>query len=217
MNKKIIAGGSAAALVALGLGVAAVGTTSAYYSNTNTGGAWQVTTGSIQVSVDDDAETTPDLAYDRLLPGEWHWDSFKVENTGRSAQDVYLQIDNDLVLKAINSLGTYGGIEIKVDGATVFKSLNLNDGYTDANEDRPPVKPLAKNTLLIEGLSPDAGPVTVEIGLKMGEAFETQVPDVVVIEPPIPGLPPIEIPMDKPLPVSYSIVATQPGIAPEAA
>ena len=109
MNKKIIAGGSAA-LLAVGLGIASVGVTSAYFSDTNTGGHVEASLGSIKVAVDGDKSTTPVIDFANLLPGDTATGGFTVENIGRSAQDVYMTFPKEAQLKLMATLGTYAGL-----------------------------------------------------------------------------------------------------------
>ena len=193
-NRKIVAS-AAAVVVALGLGAAAVGTTSSYFSDINSGGAITMWIGSIAVSVDGNRTTTPDLDLGSLLPGEVATGDFEVKNIGRNAQDVWLQFDpNHPTFKAVNQLGTYAEIEITVDGERVFFSDNLNGNYPPGT---PGVTPLPSDLQLTEGLVP-GDTATVEFSLKLSEKLQTQLP--------------IAIPLSLP----YSVVATQPGINPGA-
>ena len=195
MNKKIIAGG-AAVLLSVGLGVAAVGSTSAYFSDTNSGGYVAASLGSIKVSVDDDADTTPVIDFGSMLPGEVRQGGFTVQNIGRSAQDLYITYPNDAQLKIINQLGTYAEIEITVDGERVFFSDNLNDGYPG----NPDVTPLPAELLLAEGLAPGSD-LDVQFSLTLADkwtnTFNLNWPTVT-------------------MQLDYDVVATQPGITPGA-
>ena len=195
MNKKIIAGGSAA-LLAVGLGIASVGVTSAYFSDTNTGGHVEASLGSIKVAVDGDRNTTPVIDFANLLPGDTATGGYTVENIGRSAQDVYMTFPKEAQLKLINQLGTYAEIEITVEGERVFFSDNLNDGYPG----NPDVTPLPSELKLADGLAAGED-IDVQFSLKLDEkwtnTWNIQWPTVT-------------------MKLDYNVVATQPGIAPGA-
>lgn len=194
MNKKIIAGGTAVVL-ALGLGAAAVGTTSSYFSDTNSGGEISMTMGSIYVKVDGKWTSTPDIQLGAMLPGEVASGDFQVENAGRSAQDVWLQFDpNNPTFQAVNQLGSYAEIEILVDGERVFFSDNLNGNYPPGT---PGVNPLPADLKLAEGLAP-GDTVDVVFSLKLAEKLEAQ----------LPVFPTMKLP--------YSVTGTQEGINPGA-
>lgn len=117
-NHKIVAGGTAL-LLALGLGLAAVGSTSAYFSDTNTGGAITVTAGSIYVDTDGDEATTSDIAYTGVLPGDTVAQDVEVENSGTSAQDVYLVVDEDALATAQDVIEGKGDVHISVNNTEV--------------------------------------------------------------------------------------------------
>ena len=165
MNKKIIAGGSAA-LLAVGLGIASVGVTSAYFSDTNTGGHVEASLGSIKVAVDGDKSATPVIDFANLLPGDTATGGYTVENIGRSAQDVYMTFPKEAQLKLIDQLGTYAEIEITVDGERVFFSDNLNDGYPG----NPDVTPLPSELKLADGLAAGED-IDVQFSLKLDEKW----------------------------------------------
>ena len=117
-NHKIVAGGTAI-LLALGLGLAAVGSTSAYFSDTNTGGAITVTAGSIYVDTDGDETTTSDIEYTNVLPGDTLTQDVEVENAGTSAQDLYLVVDEADLATAQDAIAGKGDLFITVDGTQV--------------------------------------------------------------------------------------------------
>jgi hypothetical protein len=193
-TKAKVGGGLTAIVLALGMGVVASGATSAYFSDTNTGGAITASFGTIAVDVDGNRSTTPNLDLSGLLPGEARSADFTVKNTGRSTQDVHMQFDSDAVRKAINTLGSYAAIEITVDGERVFFSDNLNDQYPAGT---PGVNPLPKQLLLKGGLGAGSE-ATVEFTFTASEKFQSQAMALV------------------PLTMPYSVIATQPGIAPGA-
>jgi hypothetical protein len=192
-TKAKVGGGLTAIVLALGMGVVASGATSAYFSDTNSGGVITASYGSIYVDVDGNKTTTPNLDLRDLLPGETKTGEFTVANSGRSDQDVHVQFDSDAVLKLVNQLGRSAAIEIAVDGERVFFSDNLNDGYPG----NPAVTPLPKTLTLVEGLAPGAS-AQVTFAFTYAASNTAQLP--------------IEIPLNLP----YSVIATQPGIAPGA-
>lgn len=192
-TKAKIVGGATAIVMACGLAVAGSSLTSAYFSNTNTGGAINASYGSIYVDVDGKEFTTPDLNLSGMLPGESRSAEFTFTNSGKSAQDTWATFDDDAVLKAVNQLGRKASIEIKVNGQQIFFSDNLNDGYPND----PTVKPLPKQLQLIEGLAAGES-ATVEFTMGISEDFTSQLVAAI----------PVSLP--------YSIVATQVGIAPGA-
>lgn len=112
-NHKIVAGGTAL-LLAMGLGLAAVGSTSAYFSDTNSGGAITVTAGSIYVTTDDSLKFTSDLEYTNVLPGDTVAKDVAVENSGSSAQDVYLVVDEEDLSKAQSAARGKGDLVVSV-------------------------------------------------------------------------------------------------------
>lgn len=136
-NHKIIAGGTAL-LLALALGLAAVGSTSAYFSDTNSGGAITATAGSIYVDVMDpygqNSETgTPDIDLGTVVPGDTVTSgTLTVQNTGTSTQDVVIQFTDPAALAQLNALGEYGTVAIVVapagvdgEGEVAFSSHDL--------------------------------------------------------------------------------------------
>ena len=87
-----------------------MGSTSAYFSDTNSGGYVAASLGSIKVSVDGDKGSTPVIDFGSMLPGEEREGGFIVANIGRSAQDVYITYPNEMQLKVTNQMGTYAEI-----------------------------------------------------------------------------------------------------------
>ncbi len=195
-NQKIVAGGTAL-ILALGLGLAAVGTSSAYFSDTNSGGSVVVSAGSIYVDTDGNPTNTSDIMLDNVLPGETATGDFTAKNTGQSTQDLYVQFKAGGVLEAINELGTTATIEITVNDEQVFYSDNLNDEYPGD----PSVTPLPETLLLAEDVAPGES-IHVEFSFTLDADFVTQ-----------PGETWDEYATAK---LPYSVIATQPGIEPGA-
>lgn len=191
-NHKLVAGG-AALLLALGLGVAAVGTTSAYFSDTNTGGAITVssaTAASIAVDVDGDPTTTPTLDFAGLLPGQTQTQTFTVTNTGTSAQDVWVQFPNNGENNKFSKFLETATFEIHVDGVLM---------WTSDPAAGTAAKPAAPAILLAQDLQPEE---SAEVTFALTLDAETTSADVQA--------------SDKPVELHYDIVATQPGIQPGA-
>jgi hypothetical protein len=191
-NQKIAVGGTSL-LVALALGVAAVGTTSAYFSDTNTGGAIIVsseTVATIAVDVNGDPTTTPDLGYAALLPGETQTQTFTLTNTGTSAQDVWVQFPNNGENNQFATFLDTATFDIYVDDDLVWTS-DPASGTT--------AKPPAPAILLTEDLPPDE---SAEVDFALTLDSDTTSADVQA--------------SDKPVTLHYEIVATQPGIEPGA-
>ncbi len=194
-NQKIIAGGTAL-VVALGLGLAAVGTSSAYFSDTNMGGKVIVSAGSIYVDTDGSKTNTSDVLLEDILPGQTVTGTFTATNSGNSTQDLYVQFTNPYALHAINQLGTTATIEIQVNEEQVFFSDNLNDGYPG----NPEVTPLPETLLLAEDVA--AGDeISVEFFFTLDSDVHTQVPQNLA---------------GQTVAMPYSVIATQPGIEPHA-
>lgn len=193
-NHKIIAGGTAL-LLALALGLAAVGTTSAYFSDTNTGGAITATSGSvaaISVDVNGDPTATPDIAFENLLPGATQEQSFTVTNSGTSPQDVWVQFPNpEEVGDFSDILKKDASFEIYVDGQPVWSSGTTADAKT-------PDWKLPEAILLAQDLAPGES-VTVTFAMTL---------DATVTSADAHGTGSL------PATLHYNIVATQPGIEP---
>jgi len=181
----------------LGLGLAAVGSTSAYFSDTNTGGAIIATTGTIAaiaVDVNGDPTATPDIAFETLLPGETQEQSFTVTNSGSSVQDVWVQFPNPDEVDAFSAvLKKDASFEILVDGQSVWNSAAVVDA-------QKPDWRLPDEILLTQGLAPGES-VTVTFAMTLDPTVTTA-----------------DAPTTNALPVTlhYNIVATQPDIQPGA-
>ncbi len=182
-NRKLVVGGTALVL-ALGMGMAAIGTSSAYFSETaGTAGVSQVVVeeGSIDVTTD-----APTLDYSNLLPGEEVTKEFAVTNTGENAQDLYITFTDPAALAELNAALEHSSMWIEVNGEQVFTS--------DSDEG---AAALPSEVLLQDGLA--AGEtVTVTVGFMVDAGYTAQTPG------------------ENPITLPYSIVATQPGIAPGA-
>jgi hypothetical protein len=109
------------------VGFAATGT-GAYFSDSSPG-TITGSVGSILVSVSGgNGSSSTDFHFDRLLPGTPQTETITYSNTGNSPEDVWLTFPNATALSALNSLGTYGQVQVtNAGGTTIFNSQNLND------------------------------------------------------------------------------------------
>ncbi len=73
------------------------------------------------------------FTFANLLPGEPQTAAVSYQNTGKSAEDVWVVFDNAEALHALNNLGTFGEVTIKNASGTVFHSTNLNDNQPPAS------------------------------------------------------------------------------------
>ena len=196
-NHKIVTAGTAL-LLAMGLGIAAVGTTSAYFSDTNTGGAITVSAASvatISVDVDGNPTTTPALDFAGLLPGATQTKSFTITNTGTSAQDVWVQFPDQKELQDFSMLlKDSAALEILVDGALVYTSDPAGASAQAADWKLP------DEILLAQDLAPGQ---SADVAFAMTLDATTTTADAQASS----GLP---------VTMHYNIVATQPGIDPGA-
>jgi hypothetical protein len=160
----VVAVGLTASLV----GFAAQGT-GAYFSDTSPGTV-SGTVGSIHVVTQGGTGASSNIfSFDRLLPGAPQTVTISYTNTGNSAEDVYLTFPNATALSALNSLGTYGNVQVNnAGGQDVFDSQNLNDGCLQGSvsTDHPiPCKGLPKQLQVASGLAPNAtGTATFAFG-----------------------------------------------------
>jgi hypothetical protein len=178
---------------------AATGATGAYFSDSRSGHITG-TIGSIKVSTSGGAG--PDnlnFTWADMLPGELKSSTFRYENTGRNAQDVYLVFTDAAQLHALNDLGHYGEAHIASNGTEIFASTNLNDHdtcpATDANGPTD-CAPIPAQIKLAGAVQPgETGSATFSFGfseLLKGASAE-------------------EAPFG---PLDYSVVATQVGVSP---
>ena len=123
----LIVGTAVAAVIA---GLAAMGSSGAYFSDTHTG----TITGSIGVvSVSTNGGNgaqNMDFQFTNLLPGTPQSATVTYQNTGSGPEDIYLTFPNATALSALNNLGTYGSAHVDSNGTEIFGSANLNDDTT---------------------------------------------------------------------------------------
>lgn len=140
------------------VGFAAHGT-GAYFTDSSPG-TIAGTVGSIHVVTQ--GGTGPDsnvFSFDRLLPGTPQTVTIHYTNTGDSPEDVYLTFPNATALSALNSLGTYGAVQVNnAGGQDVFDSQNLNDGCVQGSTSTAhpiPCKGLPTQLLVDSNLAPN--------------------------------------------------------------
>jgi hypothetical protein len=151
-NKVRLAALGITALAAAGTGLAAVGSTGAYFSDTHSG-TISGTVGSIHVSPNGGkGADNMDFTFSNLLPGESQTATLNYENVGHNAQDVWLVFPNATALSALNNLGTYGEVHVVSNGTEIFGSKNLNDNATTC----PSCNPLPAKLKLASSVAPGA-------------------------------------------------------------
>ena len=139
------------------LAALAAGLTGAYLSDTKTG---QVTGtfGDITIATSGGIvgqNNGIDFKWDEMLPGVMYTAPIEVQSTSTSNnEDLYMLFQNATALSALNSLGRFGSVTIKVqvDGgatSTVFSSNNLNDIPNNGG-----VVPLPAQVTLASGITP---------------------------------------------------------------
>jgi hypothetical protein len=184
---------------AAGLTVALVGagaaSTGAYFTDTENGSI-AGTMGSIKV-----AASNTSISFTKMLPGETKSATANFANTGQNVQDVWVvfnetDLGNGSATAGINSLGTYGQVEVKSGGATKFYSANLNDNTSSCapGAGDPACAALPRAIKLADNVAPGAGS-NFEFAFTPSAKFKNNQ------ELPIVSL-------------RYKIVATQDGIAP---
>jgi hypothetical protein len=100
----------------------AIGSTGAYFTDTNGGGQINATSGSVAVKVNGSETNAPVINFTNLMPGTPRTSTVSVQNTGSGSEDVYLVFDNSNGgWSAVNALGAYGIFTI--DG-TIYDNLN---------------------------------------------------------------------------------------------
>ncbi len=149
-NRKRVTGGLAVAL-AIGMVLAGVGGSAAYYSDTVSGGSIIVSASPSQVTVLVDtgltvdslsATNTPDLDLGKATPNSTVSGSFEVKNTGNGAQDVHIQFTDPAELDELNNeLKQGSSLEISVEGSPTTLVFDKNN-------------PLPQDVLLVSGLQP---------------------------------------------------------------
>ena len=155
MKVKLI--GLLVAVVLVGALVAvAARATSAYFSDTHNGKITG-TIGDIKVSAGVNADTGGGLnfGFTNLLPGEPQSGTVYYQNSGTSAEDVWLVFTNADALHALNDLGTYGSVAI-TERRCDWVSDNLNDFLSPGTPGarRCHAVPLPRQMLLQSNVAP---------------------------------------------------------------
>jgi hypothetical protein len=228
MKVKII-GLLAAVILVAALVAVASGATGAYFSDTQNG-KFTGTIGQIKVSLSGGSSGSGTLAdpfmfnWPNMLPGVVYSQTMTVQNTSAdNSEDLYLVFPNLTALSALNSLGRYGAVEILVDGSIVFQDNNLNDIPNNGTFGVP------AQLLLASNVGPTQSHVVI-FKFEYASFMSTQEPGAVFNLYPVPltgtqdprnatGFSQVTvIPADgtgNGLP--FRMVATQPGILPDAA
>lgn len=137
----------AALLLGAGLIYHAVGDTSTTLGDVKKGGVTG-TIGKVEITTSGGAAVNdPTFTWSNMAPGEYDTLTVNYKNTGTLAQDVYLTFPNETALSALNTLGTYGEVEVVSNGDTVYHNANLNDKPNNGTSGLP------KQLKLQEGLA----------------------------------------------------------------
>lgn len=197
--------GAAAVLVA-----ATVASTGAYFSDTKSG-SLNGTFGEVSVKTSGGSgNDSLDFTFTKMLPAEWKTAKITVTNTGTGPEDIWMVFDNaNKSWSWLNSLGTYG--EMTINGKNYN---NLNNKYpqgTPGNATYPAIAFVpAQNK--IGTLQPGTS-YTFEVKFR----WTYKLKDAKLNKTGTPafgnGNPDIE--SSAPGPLTYAIVATQPGISPD--
>ncbi|MEQ6901045.1 hypothetical protein [Nocardioides sp. YIM 152588] len=198
---------------------AAVEGTGAYFQDSTADATISGTMGSIQIEGQGDLNPV----FQDILPGETRDATIQYSNTGDNAQDVWIHFDPDDLgdglastdTRKVNDGGRYVEIVIKGNGGTtVFASDNLNDDFTpghctapaslvqDVSGNAHVCNPLVEWIKVADGLSPGQWG---DFNFSYKSASKTGNGDQGA---PIYG---------GPQGIGYQLVATQPGVAPDAA
>lgn len=196
-----------AALTA-GLAGLAVAGTGAYFTDAEAG-TISATMGTIKIDTSGgDDGVVGKIAFTNMLPGETQAKTINFGNTGSRAQDVWLVFTSDLGDQAnadqtlINNWGRYAEIHITSGSTPVFESNNLNDNPSCPLGEGDPdgsyvCNPLPQQVKLASNLNPGAwGSMT--FAFRPSSRFDNAVQAATILS------------------LDYKIVATQPGIAPDA-
>jgi len=123
----------ASSLLLVGVAVAAIGLTGAYFSESKAGEI-KGNLGSIHVATaGGTGENGLEFDFKNLLPGEPQTATAKYTNTGKNHEAVWIVFNNAEALHSLNNLGHYGEVTIKSNGKAVFHSANLNDNQPPAS------------------------------------------------------------------------------------
>lgn len=152
----------ASSLLLVGVAVAAIGLTGAYFSETKAG-EFKGNIGSIHVNTSGgDGPNGLEFAFHNMLPGELQTAHIEFENSGANNEAVYIVFQNETALSALNNLGEYGEAYLSADGKGLFGSKNLNDKSSTCplgshdSEHPNPCNPLVKQYKLVSDLAPGA-------------------------------------------------------------
>lgn len=212
----------ASSLLLVGVAVAAIGLTGAYFSETKAGEI-KGNTGSIHVATSG-GEGVNGLTFDfkDLLPGEPQTATAHYENTGLNNEAVWVVFNNAEALHSLNNLGSYGEVTLRSDGKSIFHSVNLDDNLPPASgtcgeftpkEVEPGVFgcwPLKEKYLLAADIAPGATG-----NMQFSFAYASKLKSPAAEDQPFNAYPPeVEPSQVKGTGLPYEIVATQVGQQP---
>ena len=136
-----------------GLVVFAAHATGAYFSDTQYGNITG-TIGSIHVSLAGSSSSSGSgtqaspyvFSWPNMLPGVPYTQTIDCQNTSAAnSEDFWMVFPNATALSALNNLGNYGAVEIRVDGTMVYSNNNLNDKPNNGTSGLPAEVLLASN------------------------------------------------------------------------
>jgi hypothetical protein len=145
----------------------ASGSTGAYFSDTHTG-VITGTIGTIRVTPSGGTASSDgslmDLAFNNLLPGAAQTVTVNYQNTGSSAEDVWVVFPNATALSSLNNSGSYATVHLSavgtgvVNGGDLFDSANLNDRSATCGPFSPSgCWPVPNAVLVAQNVGPTAG------------------------------------------------------------
>jgi len=228
-NWKIRAAALTATVALLGgTAVIASGATGAYFTDTQPG-TISGTIGCILVTASGGTSSGQgtsgqNFAFSNLLPGTAQTITVHYQNTcPTNAEDVWVTFPNATALSALNNLGKYGTVHVSSAGTgavgDVFDSANLNDHLTPAHcltLDPSGCWPLPSQLKVASNVGPTASG-TVTFSFMYASAMSTQPAPGTGVWNPYPQ--PDQFINPGPPAASglpYAVVATQPGITPDA-
>lgn len=209
------------ALVCGGTYVAAASATGRYFDRGGNGKS-AGTTGAVAIAVTDATDnSSTNLKFTGLLPGEMQTVTLNYQNSGTTNEDVYVVFPNETALGALNTLGNYGEVELTSSGSgaigNVFHSTYLSGSRATCGRFLPNgCWPLLSQYELARNIEPGAGG-SFSFSFAYASAFDAQAPfgttaywNSYPVSGQTTGLTSNESGSGLP----YKIVATQPGLTP---
>ena len=201
-----------------GAALVASGATGAYFSDSKAGNVTG-TVGNVHVAPSGGSGANgTDLAFSNLLPGEKQTVSLNFQNSGSTAEDIYIVFPNATALSALNNLGTFGEAHLSAGGVALFDSANLKDSASSCGAFSPSgCWPLKSQYLLASNVNPgDVG--SFSFSFNYASKLQGQAPQYSAAAPwnswPITGQTTTVGADGSGNGLPYKIVATQHGVTP---